>query len=77
MQYTETAYLFSWGGALFDLFIPFILLAKKIRIYGYILVVLFHGLTSAMFPIGVFPFVMIISTLIFFSDKFHEKIIRF
>ena len=37
----------------------------------------FHGLTSAMFPIGVFPFVMIISTLIFFSDKFHEKIIRF
>ena len=77
MQYTETAYLFSWGGALFDLFIPFILLSKKIRIYGYILVVLFHGLTSAMFPIGVFPFVMIISTLIFFSDKFHEKIIRF
>tara|TARA_Y100000589_G_C26963555_1_gene551645 strand:+ start:50 stop:685 length:636 start_codon:yes stop_codon:yes gene_type:complete len=28
-----------------------------------------------MFPIGVFPFVMIISTLIFFSEGFHEKLI--
>jgi hypothetical protein len=29
-----------------------------------------------MFPIGVFPFVMIVSTLIFFSDAFHERFIN-
>ena len=30
-----------------------------------------------MFPIGVFPFVMIGATLIFFSETFHEKCIQF
>lgn len=75
MEYDITAYLFSWGGALFDLCIPFVLLNRKYRIYGYVLVIIFHVLTSLMFPIGVFPFVMIISTLIFFSEGFHEKLI--
>ncbi|MDC6470421.1 HTTM domain-containing protein [Flavobacteriales bacterium] len=71
-----TAYLFSWGGAIFDLFIVFILLSKRWRIYGYILVVIFHLLTSIMFPIGVFPLVMIGSTLIYFDEKIHLKIIN-
>lgn len=76
MKYEFTAYLFSWGGALFDLVIVFVLLNNRFRIYGYIMVVVFHGLTAAMFPIGVFPYVMILSTLIFFSDNFHNKIIQ-
>ena len=73
--YDATAYLFSWGGAIFDLLIFFILANKRWRIYGYFIVVIFHILTSIMFPIGVFPLVMIVSTLIFFSDKFHKKIL--
>ena len=28
-----------------------------------------------MFPIGVFPLVMVMATLIFFSDQFHENIL--
>ena len=75
MQYEFTAYLFSWGGALFDLFIVFILLNNRFRIYGYTLVIIFHGLTAVMFPIGVFPYVMIVSTLIFFSPEFHKNIV--
>ena len=71
------AYLFSWGGALFDLTIFFVLINSRLRIYGYILVVIFHVMTSIMFPIGVFPLVMICSTLIFFSSDFHSKIISF
>lgn len=73
MKYKITAYLFAWGGALYDLSIPFILLSKKFRWLGYFLVVVFHLLTSLMFPIGVFPMVMIGCTLIFFSSSFHEK----
>tara|TARA_Y100000385_G_scaffold235419_1_gene249203 strand:- start:143 stop:1543 length:1401 start_codon:yes stop_codon:yes gene_type:complete len=72
-----TAYLFSWVGALFDLSIFFILINKRCRIFGYILVVIFHVMTSIMFPIGVFPLVMICSTLIFFSENFHSKVIYF
>ena len=75
MQYEFTAYLFSWGGALFDLFIVFILINNRFRIYGYTLVIIFHGLTAVMFPIGVFPYVMIVSTLIFFSPDFHKNIV--
>ena len=73
--YDTTAYLFSWAGAIFDLLIFFVLTNKKWRIYGYFIVVIFHVLTSIMFPIGVFPLVMIMATLIFFSDQFHENIL--
>jgi hypothetical protein len=72
-----TAYLFSWIGLLFDLCIPFILLSNKFRIYGYLVVVVFHVLTWMLFNIGMFPFVMIGSTLIFFSEGFHLNVINF
>ena len=77
MKYNETAYIFSWASALFDIAIVFILLNKKTRFFGYLLVVFFHTITSIMFPIGVFPLVMIASTLIFFSSKYHQKVISF
>jgi Vitamin K-dependent gamma-carboxylase len=70
-----TAYLFSWIGLVFDLCIPFILLNNKFRVYGYLVVVVFHVLTYMLFNIGMFPFVMIGSTLIFFSESFHLKVI--
>ena len=75
--YDTTAYLFSWAGAIFDLVIFFVLANKKYRIYGYLIVVVFHILTSIMFPIGVFPLVMIVATLIFFSDQFHQNVLSF
>lgn len=75
--YDNTAYLFSWAGAIFDLVIFFVLANKKYRIHGYVIVVVFHILTSIMFPIGVFPLVMIVATLIFFSDQFHQNVLSF
>ncbi len=77
MHYDLTAYLFSWGGMLFDLCIPFVLFNKRLRVYGYVVVVFFHVITAAMFPIGVFPFVMILSTTIFFSTNFHRRLLAF
>ncbi|MGB1040190.1 MAG: HTTM domain-containing protein [Flavobacteriales bacterium] len=71
------AYLFSWGGALFDLSVPFLLWNSSTRKYAYFFVVVFHVLTSILFPIGVFPFVMILCTLIFFSSEFHSRLLRF
>lgn len=69
-------YAFSWGGAAYDLAIPFLLLYKPTRWFAFILVVVFHVLTRVLFPIGVFPFVMIVSALIFFDAGFHQKIIN-
>ncbi|MCB9245659.1 MAG: HTTM domain-containing protein [Flavobacteriales bacterium] len=69
-------YAMSWGGAIYDLSIPFLLLYSRTRWFAFGLVVFFHGLTSILFPIGMFPYIMIGSTLLFFSDGFHQKIVN-
>lgn len=71
------AYAFSWMGCFYDLFIVFFLLSQKYRPYAYFFVIFFHFVTWYLFPIGVFPWVMIFSTLIFFSATFHERILNF
>ncbi|MFT7395980.1 MAG: hypothetical protein ACI96G_000716 [Flavobacterium sp.] len=70
---TWVHYVFSWTGAIYDLGIVLLLLYKRTRLFGFILVVVFHVLTKILFPIGVFPYVMIISSLIFFDASFHKK----
>ncbi|KGO93172.1 HTTM domain-containing protein [Flavobacterium enshiense] len=69
-------YALSWCGAIYDLIIPFLLLYKRTRILAFMLVVFFHVFTKMLFPIGVFPYVMIISTLIFFESGFHKKVLQ-
>ena len=71
------AYSFSWMGCVFDVSIVFLLLSKKWRFPAYIVLVLFHVITGIMFPIGMFPWIMILATLIFFPSEFHQKIIIF
>ncbi|WP_425236280.1 HTTM domain-containing protein [Ulvibacterium sp.] len=69
------AYAFSWGGALYDLAIPFLLLYRRTRIMAFILVIFFHVVTRILFPIGMFPYIMIVSTLIFFDASLHKRIL--
>ncbi len=76
-QQPWTHYAFSWTGALYDLSIPFLLLIKRTRIFAFLLVIIFHLLTRVLFPIGMFPYIMIASALIFFDASFHHKILDF
>ncbi len=69
-------YAFSYIGAGYDLAIPFLLLYKRTRVFAFILVVIFHLLTRVLFPIGMFPYIMIVSTLIFFDSDVHHKILE-
>jgi hypothetical protein len=71
------AYFFSWFGLIYDLTIVFFLLNQKTRKFAYLTVILFHITTWTLFPIGVFPWVMMGATLIFFSGDFHRKILNF
>lgn len=78
MYETWIAYLFSWFGAVYDLFIVCFLLNKKTRPIAYFFVLTFHIATAIFFPgIGMFPYVMIICSLIFFSGNFHKKILSY
>lgn len=74
-EYAATAYAFSWLGAVYDLTIVFFLLYGPTRAWAYLVVIAFHMLTWMLFPIGMFPFIMIFCTLIFFPAGFHQKLI--
>ena len=69
-----TPLLFSWIGMLYDVSVVFWLSWARTRLWAYLTVVVFHGLTGLMFQIGVFPLVMVGATLIFFSEKWHERL---
>lgn len=68
-------YAFSYGGMIYDLTIPFLLFYKRTRTLAFFLVVVFHILTRVLFPIGMFPYIMIVSALIFFDSGLHRKIL--
>lgn len=73
-RYTWVAFAFSWAGMLYDTTIWAFLLNKYTRPFAYFFVVVFHLLTKVLFNIGLFPAIMITSTLIFFSGESHRRI---
>jgi hypothetical protein len=77
MQQDWFHFAMSWSGMLYDLTIPFLLLYKRTRFVAFLFVVFFHVFTRVLFPIGMFPFIMIVSALIFFDATLHNKMIDF
>ena len=69
---TWVHFTFSWGGALYDLTVPFLLCYRRTRPYAFGLVLIFHILTRALFPIGMFPFIMVAGAIMFFSPATHK-----
>ena len=75
LQQPWAPYAFSWGGMLYDLSIPFLLLHRPTRTLALALVVVFHALTALLFPIGMFPYLMIVSSLIFLDASVHRRLL--
>ena len=71
--YPEISFIMSWLGALFDLALPFLLCHKKTRLIAFVVCVLFHTITGYLFPIGMFPYIMIFAVLIFFPTHLGLK----
>ncbi len=72
----------SWFGMIYDVCIPFLLLYSRTKYIAFFFVIIFHVLTKVFFPaIGMFPYIMIFGTVIFFDSKVHiiiiEKIANF
>jgi vitamin K-dependent gamma-carboxylase len=66
----------SWMGAVFDLTIVGWLLWRRSRLVAYAVLVIFHVLTWRLFAIGVFPWVMIAGTLVFFPPDWPLALVR-
>jgi len=73
MNDTWFHFAMSWSGALYDLCIPFLLWNRKTRKFAFFLVIVFHLFTRVLFNIGVFPYVMIVATTIFFDGRVHQQ----
>lgn len=68
---------FVWSGMLFDLFIVAMLLYPKTRRLAFLLSVVFHLLNATLFTIGIFPWMMIFVTTIFFEPDWPRKLHRY
>jgi len=69
------AYFFSYSGLLLDLLIVPFLLWKRTRIFAFIAITLFHITNSQIFHIGIFPWLAIAATTIFFEPDWIRRLI--
>lgn len=67
-------WIFAYGGLIFDLLIVPALLWRRTRIFAYIVSVTFHLTNALLWEIGVFPWMMIGATLIFFPPESFRKV---
>ncbi len=60
------AFAASWFGAFYDLTIVFFLMRRRTRRMAFLAVIFFHVATWVLFNIGMFPWIMIVATTLFF-----------
>ncbi len=73
----ETAYVMAWGGILLDLTAPFFLLLRKTRAWVLGFILLFHLTNTLIFQIGIFPWLSIALSLLFFPPDWPRQVWAF
>ncbi len=76
LAHHETAMVMSWAGCIYDLTIWIWLSWARTRAVAYALVLGFHTAVGLLFNIGMFPFIMSLSALIFFPPTWPRAIWR-
>lgn len=73
-QYTATAHVVSIAGALFDLTIVPLLLWSRTRWLALAAVAVFHLMTARLFQLGMFPWIMMCSSLLFLPPNWPRRL---
>ena len=68
-------YFISYGGLLLDLLIVPFLLWRRTRLAAFTVAILFHVMNARMFQIGIFPWLGIAATAMFFPPDWPRRII--
>lgn len=71
-----TVYVFAYGALLFDLLIVPALLWRRTRPYAFAVACGFHLMNTQLFTIGIFPYVMIAATTLFFDPAWPRRLSR-
>ncbi|HVS03288.1 MAG TPA: HTTM domain-containing protein [Thermoanaerobaculia bacterium] len=74
LQQPWMPWLLSWGGFLLDLLAVPLLLWRRTRLATFLVLVAFHVTNSQLFNIGVFPWLMIWATLLFFPPDWPRRL---
>lgn len=69
-----TAYAFAWGGAALDLLIVPALLWRRTRALAFAAAVAFHLTNAVVWDIGIFPWLMIAATTVFFAPDWPRRL---
>ena len=70
-------YLFSYGGLLLDLLIVPFLLWRRTRLVAFVFALGFHLMNSQLFTIGIFPWLAIAATMLFFPPSWPRRFVGF
>ncbi|MEM6794169.1 MAG: HTTM domain-containing protein [Acidobacteriota bacterium] len=74
----QAGHFFAWGGTVFDLLIVPALLWPRTRPWAYGAAVAFHLANSQLFVIGIFPWMMIALTTVYFGPSWPRRLaVRF
>lgn len=65
-----------WGGLVFDLLIVPLLLFRRTRCFGFVLVCAFHISNHNLWNIGVFPWLMMAATTVFFDSGWPRQLLQ-
>ena len=72
---TAVPHAFAIAGAAFDCLIVPLLLWRRTRLAAWVALVAFHVCTWALFPIGVFPWLMIGASTVFFEPDWPRRLL--
>ena len=75
-QSDVAVYLYTWAGLIFDLVVGFLLLWRPTKLWAIPAILAFNILNAFYFKIGVFPYMMIAATILFFDERDFNKIKR-
>lgn len=70
-----TVYCFSYTGLLLDLFVVPLLLWRRTRVAAFCVALVFHLLNAHFFFIGIFPWLAIAGTTLFFSPDWPRRVL--
>lgn len=66
----------AYGSLLFDLTAVFFLLNRRTRVFCYIVALFFHFMNARLFGVGIFAWMMIAATLIFFEPDWPRRVVH-
>ncbi len=76
LDHPMAAYVMAYGGVIFDLTVVPLLLFRQTRVWAFSLALFFHLTNALIFSIGIFPYLSLALTALFFAPDFPRKLLK-